>query len=104
MVRIEEADEEEGHVILPRYPPEATQVGHRNYVMVSVLRIADLQFFKVCLIVHVPAEDDRAEAEPIFCDSKELLLGHEFAAEDAIDVDAGDFDLGIIFQNLLQRI
>lgn len=71
--------------------------------MVPVLRIADLQFLEVRLVVHVPAEDDRAEAEPILCDAEEFLLGHELAAEDAIDVDARDFDLGVISQDLLQR-
>lgn len=104
MVRIEEADEEEGHIILPRYSPEAAQVRHGNDVVVPIFGIADLQFLEVCLIVHVPAENDGAEAEAIFCDPQELLLGHELAAEDAIDVDAGDFDLGVIPQDMLQRI
>lgn len=101
MARIEEADQEKGHIILPGYSSEATQVRHSNYIVVSVLRVTDLQFLEVCLVVHVPTEDDRAEAETIFCDSQELLLGHELAAEDAIDVDAGDFDLGIISQDML---
>ena len=96
MVRVEEADKEEGHIILPRYAPEAAQVRHSNYIMVSVLRIADIQFPEVCLIVHIPAEDDRTKAESIFCDSYKLLFGHELAAQDAIDVDAGDFDFGVV--------
>ena len=104
MIRIEETDEEKGHVVLPRYSSEATQIRHSNYIVVAVLRIADLQFLEVCLVVHIPAKYDRAEAEPIFCDSQELLLGHEFAAEAPIDVNAGDFDLGIIFQKMLQRV
>ena len=102
MVGIEKADEEKWHIVLPRYSSEAAQVRHGNDIMVSVLRVADLQFFEVCLIVHIPTEDDRAEAEAIFCDSEELLLGHEFAAEDAIDVYPGDFHFGIISQDSLE--
>lgn len=101
MIWIEEADKEEGHVVLPWYSPEATQIRHGNNIVVSVLRIADLQLFEVCLIVHIPAEDDRAKTEPIFCNSQEFLFGHELATEDAIDVDAGHFDLSIISQHML---
>ena len=104
MVWVEEADEEEGHVVLPRYSSEAAQVGYSDYIMVSIVRITDLHFLEICLIVHIPAEDNRAEAESIFCDSKELLLGHELAAKDAINVNTGDFDLGIVSQDILQRI
>ena len=104
MLWVEEADKKEGHIIFPRYSSEAAQVRHSNYIMVTILRVADLQFLEVCLVVHVPAKYDRAEPKSIFCDSQKLFLGHELAAEDAVDVDTGNFDLGIIFQDMLQRV
>lgn len=49
--------------------------------------------------MHVPAVDDGAEAEAIFGNGEELLLGHELSTQDAIDIHAGYLDLGIIDQN-----
>lgn len=72
--------------------------------MISIFRIANLQFLEVSLVVHIPAKYNGAEAEPISCDPQELLLGHELAAEGPININTGDFDLGIIFQDMLQRI
>jgi len=50
--------------------------------------------------MHVPAEDYTAESEAIFCDLEELVFGHELAAEDTVDVAAGDFDGVVIFEDV----
>lgn len=52
--------------------------------------------------MHVPAKNDGAEAEASLCDGEELGLGHQLAAQDAVDVDTADLDCGIILQQLGQ--
>ena len=99
-VWIVEADEEERNVVLPGYSSETTQIWHRDDISVSIILITDLQFFEIGLIMHIPAEDNRAETEAVGGDGKELLLRHEFATENAIHVNAGDFDSGVILEEL----
>jgi hypothetical protein len=101
---VEEADQKEWHIILPRYPPKTAQIRNRNKIMVSVLRIADLQFSEICLIVHVPTKNHRAESEPLFRNAQEFLLGDQLAAQYAIGVDTGKLDFGVIFEEFWQRI
>jgi len=50
--------------------------------------------------VHVPAEDNTAEAKAFFRDAEKLLLRHELAAQHAIDVYAGDLDGLVILEEL----
>ena len=64
-LRIEEADEEEWHIILPRDSPESAQLGDSDQIPVSILLVADGQLLEVGAVVHVPAENDRAETEAI---------------------------------------
>jgi len=99
-VRVEEADEEEGHVVLPGDPAKRREVGHGNDVAVAVLLVADLELAEVGLVVHVPAEDDGAEAEALARDGQELLLRHQLASQDAIDVDARHLDRPVVFEEL----
>lgn len=54
--------------------------------------------------MHVPAEDDGAEAEAGAGNGEELLLGDELAAQDAVDVEAGQLDAGVGFEQARQRI
>ena len=54
--------------------------------------------------MHVPAEDDGAEAKASFRDGEELVLRDQLAAKLAVDVDSGQFDLGIIFEKLWKRL
>ena len=42
--------------------------------------------------MHVPTEDDGAEAEALARDGQKLILCHQFASQDAIDVDARHLD------------
>lgn len=97
-VGVVEGDEEEGHIILPRYASEGAQVGDGDEIAVSILLVADLELLEVGLVVHVPAEDDGAEAEAVLGYAEELLLRDELAAELAVDVEAGELDGGVIFE------
>lgn len=99
-VRVEEADEEEGYVVLPRDPAKGREVGHGDDVAVAVLLVADLELAEVGLVVHVPAEDDGAEAEALARDGQELLLRHQLASQDAIDVDARHLDCPVVSEEL----
>lgn len=68
------------------------------------MRIADLQFLVVGLVVHVPAKDNAAEAEARLGDGQELLLGHELASDLAIDIGAADLDAGVIFEQFSEVV
>lgn len=94
------ADKEERNIVLPWYPPEAAKIHHGENISIAIILIADLELFKVCLIVHVPAEDDGAEAKAFGSDGEKLLLGYELATELTIDIDSSDFDLSVIFKQL----
>ncbi len=50
--------------------------------------------------MHVPTKDDGAETKTVGGDGQELLLGHELTAENAIDVDAGDLDFGVMLEDV----
>lgn len=50
--------------------------------------------------MHIPAEYHTAETKAVFCYLEELVLGHQLAAEDAVDVAAGDFDGVVIFEDV----
>lgn len=50
--------------------------------------------------MHVPAEDNRAEAKARLGDREELLLGDNLASKLAIDIDAGQLYLVVIFEQL----
>ena len=97
-VWIVEADQKERNVFFPGYSPEATQVRHRDDISVPIVLITDLQFFEICLIMHIPAENDRAETEAIGGDGQEFLLRHKLAAENAIHVNAGNFDCSVALE------
>ena len=56
----------------------------------------------VRLVVHVPAKDDGAEAEAGLGDGEELFLGDDLAAEDAVDVEAGELDAVVVLEQLGQ--
>lgn len=73
-----ELDKEEGYVVLPGYSPVTLKVDLSDEISVTIFRIADRQLSEVGHVVHVPAKDDAAEAEAIFCDGEELLLRDEF--------------------------
>ena len=49
--------------------------------------------------LRTPAKDHAAEAEAIFNDGQELLLGYDLAPEYAIDVHSGHLDLVIFLQD-----
>lgn len=93
-------DQEEGHIVLPRDTSIRAEIHLRQDIPITILQTANLQLFEIRLIVHVPAEDDGAEAEARLGDGEEFLLGHEFAAHDAVDVDAAHFDADIVLQEL----
>ena len=97
-IGIEETDEEEGHVVLPRYPPEAGEVGDSDDVTVAVLLVGDLELANVGHVVHVPAEDDRAEAKACSGNGEELLFGDQLAPQDTVDIDAGELDAVVILE------
>ena len=97
-IRIPEADQEERHVVLPGDAPEAAEIGHRDEISIAVLLVADLELLEIHLVVHVPAEHDGAEAEAVGGDGQEFLLGHQLAAQHAVDVDGGHFDFGVILE------
>ena len=99
---IHETDKEKRHVVFPRYSPEATQVWHSDNVSVAVLRVANLQLAKISLIVHIPAEDYGAEAKPFSGNGQELLLRHQLASKDTVDIDTGDFNALVILQDFWQ--
>lgn len=101
-VWVVEADEEEGYVVLPGYPPERGQVWYGEQVAVPVLLVRDGQFLEVGLVMHVPSEDDAAEAEAVVGYAEELLLGHELSTQHAVDIDARDFDRDVIFKQFGQ--
>lgn len=71
--------------------------------MVAIVLVADLELFEIRLIVHVPAKDDRAEAETISGDGQELLLRDQLAAQLAVDIDASELDFRIVLEKLWQR-
>lgn len=103
-IRVVEADEEEGHIVLPGNAPEAAEIGHGDDVPVAVLLVADLELIYIRGVVHVPAEDDGAEAKATRGNGEKLLLGHELASELAVDVYTGEFDGIVIFQELGQAL
>src|SRR5690606_14544169 len=71
-----------------------------DHVAIAILLVADSQLFEVSVVVHIPPEYYRAETESIFCNGEKLLLGHQLSAQDAVDVDAGELDLGVICEEL----
>lgn len=99
-IRIKKINQKEGNIILPRDPPKRRQIRHGEQIMVPVLGVGDLELPDVRLVMHVPAKDDGAEAEAGLCDGEELFLGDELAAEDAVDVYAGDFYHGVGLEEL----
>lgn len=101
-VGIKEADEKEGYVVLPGDAPVGGEVGHGNDVAIAILGVADLELLEVGLVVHVPAKDDGAEAKASLSDGEELGLGHQLAAQNAIDVNTADLDGGVILEQLGQ--
>ena len=92
------ADKEKGHVVLPGDAAEGGQVGNGEHVAVAVFCVGHLELVQVRLVVHVPAEDDGAEAEAVRGDGQELFLGHELAAQDAVDVEAGQLDAIVVLE------
>jgi hypothetical protein len=98
-VWIKKANKEKGYIVLPWDAAEGGQVGHGDQIAVSVFLVGDAEFTEVGLVVHVPAEDDAAEAEACLGDGEEFGLGHEFAAEHAIDVETGDFHGRVVFED-----
>ena len=46
------------------------------------------------LVAAVPAEDDIAEPEAVFEGGLEFRAGHVLAAQDAIDIERADLDVG----------
>lgn len=98
-VWVEEADEEERRVVFPRYSAEGLEVWNSNEVPVAILLVADSQLFEVGLVVHVPTEDDGAEAKASFSYGEKLLLGDQLATQDAIDINAGQLDAVVIGQD-----
>lgn len=101
-LRLAKANEEKRHIILPRQPSVRRQIHLGQNIAVSILQATNLQLFKVGLVVHVPAKDDGAEAKARLGDGEEFLLGHEFAADDAVDVDAAHLDADIVLEELGQ--
>lgn len=77
---IKKADQEERDIVLPWYPSEAFQIRNRNEIPVAILLVADLQFLEVSAVVHIPAEDNRAEPEAFLCNRQELLLRYELSS------------------------
>lgn len=84
--------------MLPGYPSIAAQVDFGEQIFVAILGVTDLQLSKVCQVVHVPTEEDGAEAEAILGDGEEFLLGDELAAKDAINVNTGKLYLSVLFK------
>lgn len=103
-VWIVELAQEEGHIVLPRYPSEGTEIGYSYQVTISVLLVAYLKLSEVRLVVHVPAEDDRAEAKAFLCNGEELLLSHELPAHYAIHIHSANLDCIVVPQDLGQRL
>jgi len=99
-IGIPETAQEKRHVVLPGYAPERTQINLGHDIPVPILAVANLELAEVGLVVHVPAEDDGAETEAGGCDGEEFGLGHEFAAQRAVDVAAGDFDAVVILEEV----
>lgn len=93
---IEEVDKEEWNVVLPRYATKRGKVRNSQHIAIAILRVGHLEFFQIGPVVHVPAENDGAEAEPVLSNGQEFLLGNELAAEYAVDVDARKLDAGVV--------
>ena len=100
---VEKADQEEWHVVFPRDPPKAAEVRDCNQIMISILRITDLQFPEICTVMHIPPKDDRAESEAFLCDAQEFLLGDQLATQLAIDINTCKLDFGVMLQEFGQR-
>ena len=103
-VGLEEADEKEGHIVLPGDAPERGEIRYGDHVAVAVLLVADPELLEIGGVVHVPAEDDAAEPKAGLGNGQEFLLLHQLAPQDAVDVDAGELDLVIVFQELWQAL
>ena len=103
-VGVEEADEEEGDVVLPRDSAKAAEVHDCDQVAVAILLVADLELLEVGHIMHVPTEYDGAEAKAAARYGEELLFGDEFPTKNAIDVDAGKLDGVVALEDLREII
>lgn len=104
VVGVQEADQKEGHIVLPGNATEAGEVRDGEEVAVTVLCVADSEFAHVCLVVHVPPEDDGAEAKAGLGNREKLLLGDELSAKLAVDVDTSKLDLVVILEKLRQSL
>ena len=130
----DEPNKEERDIPLPWYTPIRRQVHLGNEVPPSIPLVRHEQLALVSLVVDcsarlfaivdgpptVPAEHDGAEAEAIrLHDAEKLLLGHELAAEDSVDVHSwtsasatyrlhsghtSHFDLDIVLQELFELV
>lgn len=96
------ADQEERDIVLPWYPPKTGKVDLSGEVSVSILLVRDLEFLEIGLVVHVPAKDDRAEAEARRSNRKELLFGDQLASQDTVNVASCQLDARVILQKLWQ--
>ena len=91
-VGVDELAQEEGHVAVPGHAARRAQVQPRQRVGEAMLPAGDLGVV-VALVLAVPAEHHVAEAEAAFHRAEELVLVQVLAAQDAVDVAAGDLDL-----------
>ncbi|KAK2836943.1 hypothetical protein FQN49_006569, partial [Arthroderma sp. PD_2] len=61
-------------------------------------------FLEVCLVMHIPSEDDGTEPEALLSYREELLLGDELPTKHAIGIKAGHLNLGVIGEDLFKAI
>lgn len=54
--------------------------------------------------MHVPAENDGAEAEARGRDGEEFVLGDQLAAQYAVCVDAGELDVVVVLEDAGERV
>lgn len=64
-VRVQEADQEEGHIVLPRNAPKAAEIGDCDKVAIAVLLVADGELLVIGHIMLVPTENHGAEAKAL---------------------------------------
>lgn len=64
--------------------------------------VGDGEFLGVGLVMHIPTKDDRTEAETRLEDGEEFGLDHDFPAEDAVQIDAGDFDAVVVLEQFCE--